>query len=123
MSDTQKKKVEERIDEIMQVAIPWQQDTNGYKTALSQEEPCNDAASELVKATGAKIYKIKSGEFKTYFAINTNCVKLADYITGSAGLDVLDVSGIVTPGSYYALLDDMFERRNTIVVSKTIYRN
>ena len=82
-----------------------------------------DAASELVKATGAKIYKIKSGEFKTYFAINTNCVKLADYITGSAGLDVLDVSGIVTPGSYYALLDDMFERRNTIVVSKTIYRN
>ena len=124
LSDAQKKKVEEKIDEIMQVAMPWQTRYERIQNGtLSQEEPCNDAASELVKATGAKIYKIKSGEFKTYFAINTNCVKLADYITGSAGLDVLDVSGIVTPGSYYALLDDMFERRNTIVVSKTIYRN
>lgn len=65
----------------------------------------------------------QTGEFKTYFAHNTNCVKLADYITGSAGLDVLDVSGIVTPGSYYAAFGCMFERRNTIVVSKTIYRN
>ena len=99
--------MEEKIDEIMQVAMPWQTRYERIQNGtLSQGEPCNDAASELVKATGAKIYKIKSGEFKTYFAINTNCVKLADYITGSAGL-----------------LDDMFERRNTIVVSKTIYRN
>ena len=89
MSDAQKKKVEEKIDEIMQVAIPWQTRYERIQDGtLSQDEPCNDAASELVKATGAKIYKIKSGEFKTYFAINTNCVKLADYITGSAGLDV-----------------------------------
>ncbi len=85
-----KKESGRKIDEIMQVAIPWQTRYERIQDGtLSQDEPCNDAASELVKATGAKIYKIKLGEFKTYFAINTNCVKLADYITGSAGLDVL----------------------------------
>ncbi len=124
LSDAQKRKVEEKITEIMGVSIPWQtryeQVQNGL---LPENQACKDAASELVKATGAKIFKVKSGAFKTYFSINTNCVKLADYITGSAGIDVLDVSGIVTPGSYYALLNNLFERRHTIVVTKTIYRN
>lgn len=55
LSDAQKKKVEEKIDEIMQVAMPWQTRYERIQNGtLSQEEPCNDAASELVKATGAK---------------------------------------------------------------------
>ncbi len=124
LSPAQQQTVRNKISEILQTAQPWQtayeQRQNGM---LPQTAVCEDAASELVKATGAKIYKIQSGKFKTYFSINTNCVKLADYMTGSAGLDVLDVSGIVTPGSYYALLNDMFERGDTIVMAKTIYRN
>lgn len=124
LSDTQKAKVEKRISDILEKTVPWRTNYEEMQLqSLQSDQTCSDAASELVKATGAQIFKIKSGEFKTYFSINTNCVKLADYITGSAGIDVLDVSGIVTPGSYYALLEDLFERKNTIVVAKTIYRN
>ena len=51
LSDAQKKKVEEKIDEIMQVAMPWQTRYERIQNGtLSQEEPCNDAASELVKS-------------------------------------------------------------------------
>lgn len=81
-----------------------------------------DPASELYKATGANIYKLSSGPFKKYFALSTNCVQLADTITGSAGLDALSVKGVITPGNYYALLNNMFERKNTIVISRNFYK-
>ena len=75
----------------------------------------------MVKATGAKIFKVKSGPFRKYFAINTNCVQLADTIIGPAGLDILRVNAIATPGSYFSMLNEMFERGGTIVTERTIY--
>ena len=49
--------------------------------------------------TGAEIRKVKEGPFATYFALNTNCVQLADTILGPTGLDILAVNGIPTPAA------------------------
>lgn len=71
--------------------------------------------------TNCKFYKFKSGYFKTYFTLTSNCVRLADTIVGSIGLDLIAINGIITPGTYYNYLDNLFKRRNTIVVKKQLY--
>ncbi len=81
----------------------------------------NDYACHLVKDAGAKLYKTPKGRFRTYYAVNTNCVKLADEIIEASGLTGLIVHGIPTPGEYLDNLNYLFERGNNAVVSRTIY--
>ena len=113
--------VESKLRELSQVLVPWQSDWEKKQAGLTVKRKGPDPASRLVKATGAKIFKVKSGPFRKYFAINTNCVQLADTIIGPAGLDILRVNAIATPGSYFSMLNEMFERGNTIVTQRTIY--
>ena len=113
--------MERQLQNLKNVLIPWQSDLEKKRQGLPIKGDCTDAASELVKATGASIYKVQSGPFRKYFAINTNCVKLADTIIGPAGLDIMRVNAIATPGSYFSMLNEMFERGNTIVTERTIY--
>lgn len=120
---TQKERavVEKQLENLKEVLVPWKSDLEKKREGLPIEGDCTDAASELVKATGASIYKVQSGPFRKYFAINTNCVKLADTIIGPAGLDILRVNAIATPGSYFSMLNEMFERGDTLVTERTIY--
>ncbi len=120
---TQKERevVEKQLQSLREVLVPWKSDLERKREGEAVKGDCTDPASELVKATGASIYKVSSGPFRKYFAINTNCVKLADSIIGPAGLDILRVNAIATPGSYLSMLNEMFERGNTIVTQRTIY--
>lgn len=113
--------VERQLESLKQVLVPWKSDLEKKREGLPVKGDCTDPASELVRATGASIYKVASGSFRKYFAINTNCVKLADTIIGPAGLDIMRVNAISTPGSYFSMLNEMFERGNTIVTERTIY--
>ena len=95
---------------------------------LAEENPqkaaeYKDPASVLYRNADAKFYKFKSGAFKTYFALGSNCVLLAHKIVGSAGAGILSVGGLVTPGTYYAYLDRLYNSKNTCVVERTIYKN
>ena len=58
----------------------------------------------------------------TYNALKTNCVALANLLCGASGVDLMNLQGIVTPGSYYVFLDRQFRRPNSIVISRTVYR-
>src|SRR5699024_633924 len=120
---TQKERtvVEKQLEKLKGVLVTWKSDQEKKREGLIIEGECTDAASELVKATGASIYQVQSGPFRKYFAINTNCVKLADTISGPAGLDILRVNAIATPGSYFSMLNEMFERGDTLVTERTIY--
>lgn len=122
LSQNQRAQVEKSIENLKALFIPWKSDFQKIEDGEMEYRECKDPASELYKATGASIYKLSSGPFKKYFALSTNCVQLADTITGSAGLDALSVKGVITPGNYYSLLNNMFERKNTIVVSKNVYK-
>ncbi|TAH59554.1 MAG: hypothetical protein EWM50_07880 [Gottschalkiaceae bacterium] len=61
------------------------------------------------------------GPFKTYFALNTNCVLLADTIVGQAGIDLLKIQGLISPGAYFDFFNREFSRKNSFVISRTIY--
>lgn len=113
--------VEKQLQSLKRVLVPWKSDLEKKWEGQLIKGDCTDPASELVRATGASIYKVASGPFRKYFAINTNCVKLADSVIGPAGLDIMRVNAIATPGSYFSMLNEMFERGNTIVTERIIY--
>lgn len=122
LSMKQREAVEKSLGNLKSLFINWKSDYQKMEDGILPTSEYKDPASELYKATGASIYKLSSGPFKKYFALSTNCVQLADTITGSAGLDALSVKGVITPGNYYALLNNMFERKNTIVISRNFYK-
>lgn len=121
LNDEQRKNIEEKINEIKSNLVEWKP-----PIVLANDEhnidDYKDYASELYKSTGAKFFNFKSGKFKTYFGLNTNCVLLADSVIGNSGTDILGIGGIITPGTYYEYLKREFTKRNSIVVSRNIYR-
>lgn len=82
-----------------------------------------DYASSLYKATKAEFYKFKKGRFKKYFTLGVNCCLLADSIIGKSGTNILKMNGIITPGTYYEYLNREFNKKNSMVISKTIYNS
>lgn len=79
----------------------------------------NDYSSLLHKETGAKFYKFKKGKFKHYFVLGFNCVKFVDELLRSC-MDTV-ICGIISPGTYYDFLNKEFNKKDGIVISKTIY--
>ena len=120
----QKEAVENKLREIAGLLMEWKPDAQCKREGLPVLPPRKgyDEGSALYEATGAKLYKVKKGPFKTFFALNTNCVQLADTIAGATGIDDLRLNGISTPGAYYAMLNDLFAQKNSFVVSRTILK-
>ena len=108
--------IRDKIDKIKKNTYEWF--PNIIKDAKKEYK---DYASRLYKSTGSKFYKFKKGKFKTYFVLNTNCVCLADEIIGKCGIDIVNMSGIITPGAYYDYFDREFGFKKSKIVSKTIY--
>lgn len=114
LNEAQKQKVLARLEEIKAMLYPWQvphYEGEDIPYAARLQNSCPETA----------FYKFKKGRFKTYFVVKTNCVQLADYIVGSAGLDILNINGIVTPGAYYEYLERQFALKNEMVIYKKIY--
>lgn len=123
LNEKQKIRIDKKIREIednLEEWIPY------YKRALNNNEKIyendyKDYASSLYKITNAKFYKFKKGKFKKFFILKTNCAMLVDTILGEAGTDILRMSGIIAPGSYYDYLYREFCKKKSIVVSYNIY--
>lgn len=84
--------------------------------------PAGSIQDGFARATGATFHKLRKGPFQTYNVLKTNCVALADILCGASGLDLMNLQGIITPGTYYAFLNRQFLRRNSIVISRKVYR-
>ena len=118
LDDEQKTKIEKELDKIKLNFVDWQTD---FEKGLEYDDKI-DPASHFIKVANAKIYKIKKGTFRKYFALNTNCVKLADKIIGVSGLGIISVNGIVVPGAYYTMLNELYELNDTMVIERNIYK-
>lgn len=112
-----------RIAEMEENLVPWKSRAQREQEKGISAKELTDPASVLFNNTDAKFYKFIKGPFKTYFALGSNCVLLAHKLIGSAGAGILQVNGLVTPGTYYAYLDRLYLAKNTFVISKTIYRD
>lgn len=92
-----------------------------YPRSYKNKDDCDDYASKLYLRTNTKFYKFKKGRFKTYFVLGTNCVKLAETIMGKAGMDIIDLNGIISPGTYQSYLEKEYQRVNGTIITKNIY--
>ena len=121
----QKKAILERIEALKADMIPWEPLAQRAEKGEIKGNPedYQDVASQTYQNSRGRFYKFKRGNpFKTYYAVGTNCVKLADSIVGQSGIDLLRVNGIITPGTYLDYLDSLYERGDSIVVTRKLYR-
>lgn len=123
LNEEQNKQIKNYIHQLFQNMVKWKPHAqiaseNGENI---DTEPYKDYASCLYKATKAKFYKFKKGKFKKYFVLGSNCCLLADSIIGKSGTDILKMNGIITPGTYYEYLNREFNKKNSMVITKTIY--
>jgi len=125
LTDRQKSNVEKQIHSIME-------NVNYYETNYERDkrlkkkvkkDSYTDYPSVLTSLTDAKFYKVQSGPFKTFFVLGVNCCKLADNVIGKSGSDLLKMTGIITPGTYYEYLNQEFYKKNSMIISKIIYNN
>ncbi len=122
LSEEQKQNVRKCVDEILDTVYPWEPVAK-LKAEQGEDDPqaITDYASRLWRATDASFYKFKEGIFKSYFVMSTNCVLLADRVIGSAGTDIINLNGIITPGAYYDYLNRELQFENSQVISRTVY--
>lgn len=119
--DEKLKTIKERIDALMENAVPW--DCEAKKQELKGEKmDAQDYISDVYRDTHCELYKFKRGLFKTYFVFTTNCVGLADYLIRNSEIDLLNITGIVTPGNYLNFLYQLYSKGDTIVKDLTILK-
>lgn len=110
LDENQKEAIEKTIEDFKDNLISW-------KPSLNEEY-----AYRLYQKTNARFYKFKKGRFKYYFVMTTNCVLLADKIIGKSGIDIVNMNGIITPGSYFHYFEEESKKENSRVLKKQIYK-
>ncbi|WP_075877169.1 DUF308 domain-containing protein [Merdibacter massiliensis] len=121
LTEEQKADIRQAINRIIEKGYRWLtkiERENGFSHPKDYQE---DYPSRLVYKTGAKFYKFREGRFKTYFALGSNCVLLADSIIGRLGTDVLSMRGLITPGTYLDYLDKEYHKKGSIVITRQFY--
>ncbi|WP_455441261.1 DUF308 domain-containing protein [Streptococcus parasanguinis] len=115
LTEKESQAVEKRLEEIDQLLEAWD------PPSQLQEDGQHIYAYKLKHDLGAELYKFTSSRFKSYFILSTNCCLLADSIVGQAGTAVLDVRGVIAPGTYQDYLEYEFEAPNGLVHARTVY--
>lgn len=75
----------------------------------------------MSKKYSVETYKFSKSRFKTYFVLGTNCVKLADKLIGTSGLDLIAMVGILSPGTYYDYFAQEYQKPHSMVVGAKIH--
>ena len=122
LTEEQKERVRERIEDIKKDLYEWKPKSKiDEELGVIPKKSHKDYASIVYNNLKAKFYKFIKGPFKTYFVMNTNCVLLADSIVGQAGIDLVKIYGLISPGAYFEFINREFLRKNSFVISRTIY--
>lgn len=114
LDEVQRKRIEETISRFKTNLIAW-------NPPFYNNQNAHDYASRLYQKTKARFYKFKKGQFKYYFVMTTNCVLLADHIIGKSGIDIVNMNGIITPGTYFSYFEEESKKENSRVLSKRLY--
>lgn len=121
LNEEQKAQIRDAINKIVAQGYRWYTKIERENGFDHFEDYQADYPSRLVYKTGAQFYKFRSGRFKTYFALGSNCVLLADSIIGRLGTDILSMRGIITPGTYLDYLDNEYRKKGSMVISRRFY--
>ena len=117
LTDKEKNSVRDKLESIFANTCDW--DYNQDKMI----KYIDTYAKKLYYKTKARFYKFKNGKYKTYFVLGSNCCFLADDVLGKNGANILNLSGILTPGTFYDYLNRKLKCKNSVVVFKRIYNS
>lgn len=111
-----------KITEMLQEnAVRWYPEYALYDMNLSPKKEFTEMANQTYKKADGIFYKFIKGKFKTFFVCRTNCVEVADTILASLGTKVINLEGVLSPGTYYSYLEKEYLKKNSRIVSKTVY--
>jgi uncharacterized membrane protein HdeD (DUF308 family) len=113
--------IKDNYSRFQEKMVEWFCDTQLAEKGLLKPGDYTGVEDIIYKGTGARFYKFKKGPLKTYFALNTNCVKVADSLFENTGFEKPATGNIVTPGAYYQFLMGALERPGTKIYEKKIY--
>lgn len=108
-------------DMLQENAVRWFPEYALYDMGLCPKKEFTEMANQTYKKANGIFYKFIKGKFKTFFVCRTNCVEVADNILASLGTKVINLEGVLSPGTYYSYLEKEYLKKNGRIVSKTVY--
>jgi uncharacterized membrane protein HdeD (DUF308 family) len=116
----QKKAIQTEIEKLKTAAVRWhcplETDASGREQKLKEDYACR-----VYARTGAQFYKFTQGIFKKYWAFGGNCALFVDQALKKLQASILDFRLIMSPGIYFDWLESEFAKKNSPVISRTVY--
>ncbi len=121
LNDTQKALIDARIQELLDRAYRYESDSERDEKNGELKDKYDTYLANVYLNTHAETYKFKYGRFKTFFILSTNCVNVASYILRMKNLEVINMKGLITPGTYLNYLNNEYLNNSKVVVSRYVY--
>lgn len=123
LNEEQKQRLNDRILEVFSTFIDFECDEQLKQAGKPYEGECDDYLSRVIRTSpDARFYKIREGKLKTFFVLSSNCVYFLANLLSVIGLNLIDLSGIISPGAYYDFLNKQFKSHKGFIVSRRLYR-
>lgn len=123
LNETQKQRLNERILEVFSTFTDFESDEQLKQAGKPYQGECDDYLSRVTRTSpDSRFYKIREGKLKTFFVVSSNCVYFLANMLSVIGLNLVDLSGIISPGAYYDFLNKQFKSHKGFIVSRRLYR-
>lgn len=122
LNEMQRKALNQRLLETFEQFEDFHCDEQLKQAGKPYQGECDDYLSRVTRMVPeSRYYKYKDGKFKTFFVLSSNCVFFITHLLGSIGLNLFDISGIISPGSYFDFLNKQFKSDRSFVISRNVY--
>ena len=121
-NDKQKQSFQDTLCEMLANLSEFECDEQLKQKNRAYSGACDDYLSRVTRnVSNARYFKYRDGKFKTFFVLSTNCVFFTTHLLSAVGLNLFDISGIISPGSYFDFLNKQFKSDKSFVISRCIY--
>lgn len=123
LQDEQRIRMERKMSELWEEFVDFFSDEQLYQKGMLDQKNRDDYISRVTRhVPGAHFYKTTNEKLKTFFVLSSNCVYFAHQILKEIGLNLFDLSGIISPGSYFDFLNKQFKSDKSFVIRRKVYR-
>lgn len=122
LTNKEKENVTKEIDKLISTNTEiWYPEIKYYEDGLIEKRDFNEMANKIYKHANGKFYRFTKGKYKTFFVLRTNCATCVDNIFNAIGTKIINLEGIISPGTYYSYLEKEYHKKNSKIISKTLY--
>ena len=122
LTNKEKENVTKEIDKLISTNTEiWYPEIKYYEDGLIEKRDFNEMANKIYKHANGKFYRFTKGKYKTFFVLRTNCATCIDNIFNAIGTKIINLEGIISPGTYYSYLEKEYHKKNSKIISKTLY--